>query len=60
MEKWKCVVGLERDKEELKMVAICQGKDHECFLLGKVNEESRGQETGSVTDEVKLPAGNLY
>lgn len=43
MEKWKCVVGLERDKEELKMVAICRGKDHECFLLGKVNEESRGQ-----------------
>ena len=54
------MVGLERDKEELKTVGICQGKDYECFLLGKVNEESRGQKTGSVTDEVKLPAGNLY
>ena len=56
---WKCVVGLKRDKEELKMVAICQGKDHKCVFIGKENEGSRGQEIGSVIDEVKLPAGKL-
>lgn len=27
------MVGLERDKEELKMVVICQGKDHTFFFL---------------------------
>lgn len=32
---WKCVVGLERDKQELKMVAICQGKDHKCAFIGE-------------------------
>lgn len=27
------MVGLERDKEELKMVVICQGKDHILFFF---------------------------
>lgn len=29
------------------------------FLLGKGNEELRGQEIGSLIDEVKLPSGHL-
>lgn len=29
------MVGLERDKEELKMVVICQGKDHTFFYRAK-------------------------
>lgn len=33
--QWKCVVGLERDKGKLRMVAICQGKDHRCVFIGE-------------------------
>lgn len=30
--QWICVVGLEKDKE-LRMVAICQDKDHRCVFI---------------------------
>lgn len=26
---------LERDKEEFRMVAICQDKDHRCVFIGE-------------------------
>lgn len=39
---WKCVVGLERDKQELKMVAICEGKDHKCVFIGEREGRVKG------------------